>query len=97
MKKRKLLNRVVGFGLVVSLASLPLLSGCTAMASKEQLTMLEEARKAADAAEADLKACRQKSADLEREITQKKQTLAEWQDALETVKEGLKTFGQDMK
>jgi len=44
--------------------------------------MLEEARKAAESAEADLAACKQHRAELERQLAQKKQVLAEWQNIL---------------
>ena len=75
MTKRGLMNRAVKGGIVLVFMSLPLLSGCTPMASKEQLAMLEEARKAAEASEADLGACRQKKADVERQVTRAKQNL----------------------
>ena len=52
------------------------------MASRSQLQMLEEARKAAESAEADLAACKQHRAELERQLAQKKQVLAEWQNIL---------------
>ena len=62
---------------------LVLLSGCcTPMASRSQLQMLEQARKAAESAEADLAACKQHRAELERQLAQKKQVLAEWQNIL---------------
>ena len=62
---------------------LVLLSGCcTPMASRSQLQMLEETRKVAESAEADLAACKQHRAELERQLAQKKQVLAEWQNIL---------------
>ena len=74
----KRLKKVAGCGLL-----LVLLSGCcTPMASRSQLQMLEEARKAAESAEADLAACKQHRAELERQLAQKKQVLAEWQNIL---------------
>ena len=72
----KLLKRATGVGLVVAFVSLPLLSGCTVMASKDQLAMLEEARKKAESAEADLNACKEMRAQLERELADKKGQLA---------------------
>jgi septal ring factor EnvC (AmiA/AmiB activator) len=89
MKKRRLLGKAAGFGLVLAFISLPLLSGCTAMASKDQLRMLDETRKAAESAEADLEACKQRRAELERQLAQKKQDLAEWQNILRSVQQGL--------
>ncbi|MDA0747095.1 MAG: hypothetical protein O2954_11285 [bacterium] len=75
MGKRTLLKRAVGLGMVLALTSLPLLSGCVAMASQDQLRMLEEARKAAEAAEANVNACKQNHMELERTLEQKKQEL----------------------
>ena len=89
MKKRRLLKRAAGYGLVLAMLSLPMLSGCTAMASKEQLSMLEEARKAAESAEADLEACKQHRAELERQLAQKKQSMAEWQIIQSSVQQSL--------
>ena len=74
----KRLKKAAGCGLL-----LVLISGCcTPMASRSQLQMLEEARKAANAAEADLATCKQQRAELERQLAQKKQVLAEWQNIL---------------
>ena len=72
----KLLKRATGVGLAVAILSLPLLSGCTVMASNDQLAMLEEARKKADSAEADLNACKEMRAQLEKELADKKVLLA---------------------
>jgi septal ring factor EnvC (AmiA/AmiB activator) len=80
---------VVGVATVLALASLPLLSACTPLASKEQLQMLEEARKTAESAEAELEACKQRRADLERELAQKKQQLAELQNTRDAVQKAL--------
>lgn len=74
----KKLKKAAGCGLL-----LVLLSGCcTPMASRSQLQMLEETRKAAESAEADLAACKQHQAELERQLAQKKQDLVEWQNIL---------------
>ena len=75
MRNRRLLDRAVGLGMALALMALPLLSGCVAMASQEQLGMLAEARKAAEGAEADLNACKQKRAELERSLAEKQQYL----------------------
>ena len=78
----KRLKKAAGCGLL-----LVLLSGCcTPMASRAQLQMLEEARKAAESAEAALEACKQHRAELERQLAQKKQVLAEWQNTLNQCK-----------
>ena len=72
------LKKATGCGLL-----LVMLSGCcTPMASRSQLQMLEETRKAAESAESDLAACKQHRAELERQLAQKKQVLAEWQNIL---------------
>lgn len=72
------LKKAAGCGLL-----LVMLSGCcTPMASRSQLQMLEETRKAAESAESDLAACKQNRAELERQLAQKKQVLAEWQNIL---------------
>ena len=89
MKRRRLLERAAGFGLVLAFVSLPLLSGCTAMASKGQLQTLEEARTAAEAAEADLNACKQKRAELERQLAQKKDKLADLNNTRDVVQKAL--------
>jgi len=54
MSQRRLLKRATGVGLAVAMLSLPLLSGCTALANKDQLAMLDEARKRAESAEAEV-------------------------------------------
>lgn len=59
------------------------------MASKDQLRMLDEARKSAESAEADLEACKQRRAELERQLAQKKQELAEWQNIQSSVQQSL--------
>ena len=89
MAKGTLLKRATGIGVAVALASLPLLSGCTVMANQEQLAMLEDARKAADAAEAQLDACKQKQAELQRDLAKKKQTLSELKNTRDTVQKAL--------
>ena len=85
----KLLKRATGVGLAAALISLPLLSGCTAMASNEQLAMLEEARKKAESAEADLNACKEMRAQLERELADKKALLAKLRNDRDVVQKAL--------
>ena len=92
MIKRKLLDKAIGVGLVVALASLPLFSGCVSMASQEQLSMLEDARRSAEAAEADLAACKQNKANLEQTLAKKKQTLKKTIEDRDAVIKGLETF-----
>ena len=78
MKMRGTLKKAAGCGLVLAL----LAGCCTPMASRAQLQMLEQARMAAEAAEADLEACKQHRAELERQLAEKKRVLAEWQNIL---------------
>jgi septal ring factor EnvC (AmiA/AmiB activator) len=89
MKKCRLWKKAAGYGLMLALVSMPMLSGCTAMASKQQLQTLDESKKAAESAEADLEACKQRRAELERQLAQKKQTLAEWQNIRSSVQKSL--------
>ena len=46
MIRSKFLNKTVRFGAVVAMVSMSFLSGCTAMASNDQLQALEESKKA---------------------------------------------------
>jgi septal ring factor EnvC (AmiA/AmiB activator) len=85
----KLLKRATDVGLTAAIVLLPLLSGCTVMASKEQLSMLEEARKKAESAEADLNACKQMRAQLERELADKKALLAKLSNDRDVVRKAL--------
>ena len=89
MSHCRLLKRATGVGLAVAMLSLPLLSGCTSMASNEQLNMLEEARKRAESAEADLNTCKQNRAQLERELADKKALLAKLKNDRDVVKKAL--------
>jgi septal ring factor EnvC (AmiA/AmiB activator) len=92
MYRSRLVRKVIGAGAILALAVTPMLTGCVAMASQEQMRMLEEARKKAEAAEADLKACKEKQAQLERDIASRKQTLAKYQSDVEAVKKGLENW-----
>ena len=85
----KLLKRATGVGLAAALISLPLLSGCTVMASNEQLAMLEEARKKAESAEADLNTCRETRAQLEKELADKKALLAKLRNDRDVVQKAI--------
>ena len=89
MSHCRLLKRATGGGLAVAMLSLPLLSGCTSMASNKQLSMLEEARKRAESAEADLNTCKQNRAQLERELADKKALLAKLKNDRDVVKKAL--------
>ena len=89
MIKRGKLQKAVRIGALLAIVCMPLLSGCTAMASKEQLQTLEEAKRAAEAAEADLNACRQRKAEVERQMAQKKDELSNLQNDRETVQKAL--------
>jgi septal ring factor EnvC (AmiA/AmiB activator) len=85
----KLLKRATGVGLAAAMVSLPLLSGCTVMASSEQLAMLEDARKQAESAEADLNACKETRASLEKELADKKAQLSKLRNDREVVQKAL--------
>ena len=89
MIKRKLLNRGIGVGMALMFASLPLLSGCTPYIGAKEHQILADAQKAAESAEAALNACRQKRADLERDLAQKKMKQAELQNVRDTVQKAL--------
>jgi len=89
MTERKLLRRATGVGLALALASLPLVSGCAAYIGANERQILADAQKAAETAEADLNACRQKKAQLEREMAQKKQKLSELQGTRNAVQKAL--------
>ena len=89
MIRRKYLNKTVRFGTVVTMVSISFLSGCTAMASNDQLQALEESKKAAEAAEADLNACRQQRAELDRQLAQTKDQLAQLKSDREVVQKAL--------
>jgi septal ring factor EnvC (AmiA/AmiB activator) len=92
MYRSRLVRKVIGAGTVLALAVAPLVTGCVAMASQEQMRMLDEARKKAEAAEADLKACKEKQAQLERDIAARKQTLAKYESDVAAVKKGLENW-----
>lgn len=75
MSERRLLKKATGVGIAALMLALPL-SGCTVMANQEQLQMLEEARKRAESAEADLNACKQEQVKLQKELADRKALLA---------------------
>ena len=88
MIERRLLKKATGVGIAALMLALPL-SGCTPMASQEQLRMLEEARKRAESAEADLNACKQEQAKLEKELADRKALLAKLTNDRDAVKQAL--------
>ena len=57
MTKSRLLKREVGVGMVLVL---PLMLGCTNMIGDKEQGILDNAQKAAEGAEADLNACKQR-------------------------------------
>jgi septal ring factor EnvC (AmiA/AmiB activator) len=81
-------------GVVLAMAASPLLSGCVAMASQKNMEELAEARRIAEASEAELQACKDRRAQLERDLAAKKKTLSEWQNRKSEVQKGLETWGQ---
>ena len=62
-----------------------LFSGCTKYAKQEQLKALEEAKSAALAAEKSLADCKNQTATLEGQLTQKQQALQEMKAEKQTV------------
>ena len=70
-KARLLLFIVAGFSLII----LPLISGCAKHPSKEELSKLEEAKMAAQAAEKELEAKKSERNDLEKELNEKQREL----------------------
>lgn len=88
MIERRLLKKATGVGIAALMLALPL-SGCTPTASQEQLLMLEEARKRAESAEADLNACKQEQAKLEKELADRKALLAKLTNDRDAVKQAL--------
>jgi|GEM_PF-1112492 septal ring factor EnvC (AmiA/AmiB activator) len=92
MFRRKLVHRVLGAGAILALAVTPLVTGCTVMASGEQMRMLEEAKVKAEKSEADLKACKENRAKLERDVAQRNQSLTKLQNDIKAVKKGLETW-----
>jgi septal ring factor EnvC (AmiA/AmiB activator) len=92
MYRPKLVRKVIGAGTILALAVVPLVTGCTVMANQDQMRMLEEARKKADATEADLQACKTKQAQLERDLASRKQMLAKYQSDVAAVKKGLENW-----
>ena len=88
MTERRFLKRATGVGLAALMLALPL-TGCTPLASQEQLRMLEEARKRAESAEADLNACKQERVKLEGELADKKAQLAKLRNDSNAVSQAL--------
>ncbi|UCE19561.1 MAG: hypothetical protein JSV84_04240 [Gemmatimonadota bacterium] len=68
---RVLMLTLLGFSLIL----LPLISGCAKRPSKEELSKLEEAKMAAQAAERELEAKKSERMDLEKELDEKQREL----------------------
>ena len=68
-------RRVLVVVLAFSMLALPLLTGCTKHPSPEELSQLDEARMAAEAAEKKLEEKQNEKAQLEAELAQKKADL----------------------
>jgi len=64
-----------------------IVSGCTQYANKEDLSRLEEQRKAALAVEQQIQECEQKKADIERQVAEKQAVVQKLQRDLDAVKE----------
>lgn len=85
MTMRGITKKAAGCGLVLVLFA----GCCTPMASRAQLQMLEQTRRTAESAEADLEACKQRRAELERQLAEKKQVMTEWQNILGQCKQAM--------
>jgi len=95
MYRRKLVQRVMGACAITVLAVVPLVTGCTVMASQDQVRKVEEAKMKAAESEADLSACKEKRAQLERDLAQQKQALAKLENDIKAVKKGLESWAGD--
>jgi peptidoglycan hydrolase CwlO-like protein len=71
----------------LSLLLLPLISGCSKRPSKDELSKLEQVKKAALAAEKDLEAKKAEVAKLEKELNEKQKELNELKAARDEVKD----------
>ena len=89
MRRCGLLKRTVGSSLSLAVVLFSILPGCTKMASMENFRMLDGAEKAAEAAEAELSACQKSHANLEQELADRKQKLADITDVRNTVQQAL--------
>jgi septal ring factor EnvC (AmiA/AmiB activator) len=87
------LRRVLGYGLVLSVLVLPLASGCAKRPSKEELTRLEEACKAADSAEQTLADKKQELSKLKSELSSRKSELRRLEAKRDAVKANLSKKG----
>ncbi len=86
MFSKKWLKRLSTLVLAVSIFSLPLLGGCTKHPSPQELTRLEEAAKAAEAAEKTLQQKKEEKAALEAELSAKKTQLKKLEAKRDAVK-----------
>jgi septal ring factor EnvC (AmiA/AmiB activator) len=79
---RVLMLALLSFSLIL----LPLISGCAKRPSKEELSKLEEAKMAAQAAERELEAKKSERMDLEKELDQKQRELNDLKTERDEVK-----------
>ena len=89
MRRCGLPKRTVGFSLSLAVVLFSVMAGCTKMASMEDFRMLDAAEKAAEAAEAELSACQEAQANLEQELADTKQRLADISGVRDMVQQSL--------
>ena len=87
------LRSALGYGLVMSILVLPFASGCAKHPSKEELTRLEEACKAADSAEKTLASKKQELSRLKSELSSKKSELKKLEAKRDAVKANMAEKG----
>ncbi|MCD6169978.1 MAG: hypothetical protein J7J76_05450 [Candidatus Latescibacteria bacterium] len=86
MRSKKWLKNLATIAFVASMLSLPLLAGCTKHPSPQELTRLEEASHAAEAAEKTLQQKKEEKAALEAELSAKKARLKKLEAKRDAVK-----------
>jgi len=87
------LREALGCGLIISVLILPFASGCARHPSKEELTRLEEACKAADSAEKTLADKKQELSKLKSELSSKKAELKKLEAKRDAVKANIAKKG----
>ncbi len=80
------LRRLSAVGLAVVALSFPVLGGCARRPSQQEISLLEEQRMAAEAAEMKVAELQSEKATLEQEIAEKQATKRALEEKLETVR-----------
>lgn len=86
------IRRFISLGLTTVALSLPLVVGCAGGPSQEELSLLEEKRMAAEAAEKQVVELKAEKARLERKVAEKQAEQKAQQEKLETVRAALATW-----